>query len=239
MGQVAFGYPSSIIGTTLGQPAFLEYMGLVTATGLSKNANGLIGATSGVFQVCHMPYKCSRLMILQAGAFFETLLRSFVMDNWGRRGGVVYCASLSILGGVLLCASQNIGMFIAFRFFARAGSWGFLALSMVPHLVMNRCSSPLAPVYTAELAPAELRGFFVGMNGVMIAIGYSLASYMGIVFMLLENITLTLSRPGFLLLKKSFDTTERTPWYCISLAYINARLYTLCTGITSVASHER
>jgi hypothetical protein len=37
-----------------------------------------------------------------------------------------------------------------------------------------------APVYTAELAPAELRGFFVGMNGVMIALGYSLASYMGL-----------------------------------------------------------
>lgn len=50
LGQVAFGYPSSIIGTTLGQPAFLEYMGLVTATGLAPNANGLIGATSGVFQ---------------------------------------------------------------------------------------------------------------------------------------------------------------------------------------------
>jgi MFS family permease len=55
-------------------------------------------------------------------------------------------------------------MFIAFRFFAGAGSWGFLALT---------------PVYTAELAPAEMRGFFVGMNGVMIALGYAIASYMG------------------------------------------------------------
>jgi MFS family permease len=51
------------------------------------------------------------------------------MDKWGRKGGVIYCSSLSIFGGVLLCASQNIGMFIAFRFFAGAGSWGFLALS--------------------------------------------------------------------------------------------------------------
>jgi MFS family permease len=51
------------------------------------------------------------------------------MDKWGRKGGVIYCASLSILGGVLLCSSQNIGMFIAFRFFAGAGSWGFLAVS--------------------------------------------------------------------------------------------------------------
>lgn len=52
LGQVAFGYPSSIIGTTLGQPAFLLYMGLITPEGLlTHNANNLIGATSGVFQV--------------------------------------------------------------------------------------------------------------------------------------------------------------------------------------------
>jgi MFS family permease len=46
-----------------------------------------------------------------------------------------------------------------------------------------------APVYTAELAPAELRGFFVGMNGVMIAIGYSLASYMGLAFFYSTNVS--------------------------------------------------
>lgn len=40
----------------------------------------------------------------------------------------------------------------------------------------------IAPVYTAELAPAELRGFFVGMNGVFIATGYAIASYMGLAF---------------------------------------------------------
>jgi hypothetical protein len=36
-----------------------------------------------------------------------------------------------------------------------------------------------APVYSAELAPPSLRGLFVGMNGVNIALGYGLASYMG------------------------------------------------------------
>ena len=39
-----------------------------------------------------------------------------------------------------------------------------------------------APVYCAELAPPKLRGFFVGMNGVNIALGYGLASYMGMAF---------------------------------------------------------
>lgn len=61
------------------------------------------------------------------------------MDKWGRKGGVIYCASLSIFGGVMLCAAQNIGMFIAFRFFAGAGSWGFLALSKFPSNPGARC----------------------------------------------------------------------------------------------------
>ena len=53
LGQIAFGYSASIIGVTLAQPAFLLYMGLVDATtgALTPNANNLIGATSGVFQV--------------------------------------------------------------------------------------------------------------------------------------------------------------------------------------------
>lgn len=39
-----------------------------------------------------------------------------------------------------------------------------------------------APTYSAELAPPGLRGFFVGMNGVNIALGYAVASYMGMAF---------------------------------------------------------
>ena len=39
-------------------------------------------------------------------------------------------------------------------------SWGFLALT---------------PVYTAELAPAESRGLFVGLNGILIGLGYGLS----------------------------------------------------------------
>lgn len=56
LGQIAFGYPASIIATTLGQPAFLLYMGLVKEDGsMEGDANALIGATSGVFQVRLFP----------------------------------------------------------------------------------------------------------------------------------------------------------------------------------------
>jgi hypothetical protein len=53
LGQVAFGYPASIISTTLGEPSFLVYMKLINAkTGIpAGDADSLEGAMSGVFQV--------------------------------------------------------------------------------------------------------------------------------------------------------------------------------------------
>ena len=52
LGQVAFGYPASIIAVTLAQPSFLIYMGLLDVTQdppvMAGDADGLIGATSGV-----------------------------------------------------------------------------------------------------------------------------------------------------------------------------------------------
>lgn len=53
LGQLAFGYPASIIAVTQAQPPYLIYMGLMDAsTGkFIGNAEELIGATSGVFQV--------------------------------------------------------------------------------------------------------------------------------------------------------------------------------------------
>src|ERR1700761_6557640 len=44
-----------------------------------------------------------------------------------------------------------------------------------------------APFYSAELAPPGLRGLMVGMNGVNIALGYGLASYMGLAFYYVDN----------------------------------------------------
>ncbi|KAK5444276.1 hypothetical protein LTS15_010391 [Exophiala xenobiotica] len=155
-GQLAFGYPASIIGVTLAQPSFLIYMKLLDTTtdppSLVHNADSLIGAMSGVFQ---------------AGAFLGVIIGSFVMDKWGRKAGTIFCSTLSIIGGAGLAGSVNTTMFIIFRLIAGAGSWGFLALT---------------PVYCAELAPPKLRGFFVGMNGMGITLGYSLASYMGLAF---------------------------------------------------------
>ena len=87
-GQIAFGYPASIIGTTLAQPPFLVYMKLIDPTTgeLAKNADQLIGATSGIFQ---------------AGAFINVFIAGWVSDKWGRKAGFLWCSFLSLLGGAM------------------------------------------------------------------------------------------------------------------------------------------
>lgn len=64
----------------------------------------------------------------------------------------------------MLAGSRNIGMFLAGRWFTGMSAWGFLILT---------------PVYTAELSPPDLRGFYTGLNGVHIGLGYFLAAAMG------------------------------------------------------------
>lgn len=53
------------------------------------------------------------------------------------------------------------------RWFTGMSSWGFLILT---------------PVYSAELSPPDVRGFFTGLNGVHIGLGYLLAACMGRAF---------------------------------------------------------
>ncbi|KFZ05695.1 hypothetical protein V501_08116 [Pseudogymnoascus sp. VKM F-4519 (FW-2642)] len=152
-GAMAYGYPAAVIGTILGQPSFLRYMKLVNEQGEeTPDAPSLIGSINGAFQ---------------AGAFFGVLCGGLVLDRWGRKAGIIYCAILSIIGNTMCCAAQNVPMFIVFRFVSGGGSWAFLSSTSV---------------YVSELAPPKFRGFFTGMIGVAICIGFALSGYLGLAF---------------------------------------------------------
>lgn len=47
-----------------------------------------------------------------------------------------------------------------------------------------------APVYCSELAPPAYRGFFVGMTGVCLGLGYATANYFGLAFYYDSNTTI-------------------------------------------------
>lgn len=66
--------------------------------------------------------------VFQAGAFLNVFVACYVADKWGRKAAFHYCGLHSLVGGALLCGSQNVTMFIIARFFAGAGSWGYLVV---------------------------------------------------------------------------------------------------------------
>ncbi|KAF5600861.1 major facilitator superfamily transporter [Fusarium pseudoanthophilum] len=101
LGSLSYGYASSIIATTLGQPTFLSYFALDSR----HNANDLMGAINGLFQ---------------AGGFLGTLSCYAIADAFGRRKAILVAALISTIGGALQAGSVNIGMFIAMRFLTGA-----------------------------------------------------------------------------------------------------------------------
>ena len=104
LGSFSYGYSASIIASTLGQPRFLDYFGLVVAK--NPNANALLGATNGLFQT---------------GGVLGALLVGPIADRFSRRGAIVVASSILCIGGTLQAASQNIGMFLAVRTFTGIG----------------------------------------------------------------------------------------------------------------------
>lgn len=69
LGSLTYGYTASIIGTTLGQPSFVEYFDLATRS----DGTQLISTMNGVFQ---------------AGGVIGSLLLSGISDRWGRKWGI-------------------------------------------------------------------------------------------------------------------------------------------------------
>ncbi|KAJ9615767.1 hypothetical protein H2200_001844 [Cladophialophora chaetospira] len=120
-GSLTYGYTASIIGTTLGQPSFLNYFDLLTRS----NGTDLISTMNGLFQT---------------GGVIGTLLLPTVADKYGRKWACAVPAILAIISGAIMAGSVNVGMFIAFRFVA--GAAAFMILAAVP-ILMNE----IAPVH--------------------------------------------------------------------------------------------
>ncbi|EXJ70207.1 uncharacterized protein A1O5_06275 [Cladophialophora psammophila CBS 110553] len=120
-GSISYGYTAAIIGTTLGQPSFINYFDLATRS----NASALIGSLNGVFQ---------------AGGVIGTLLLPMIADRYGRRMAcIVPSIIIIIISQALLAGSVDVAMFIVFRLFAGFGCYATAAI--VP-LMMSEIVPP-------------------------------------------------------------------------------------------------
>ena len=70
----------------------------------------------------------------------------------------------AIVGAVLQAGAVHVGMMIAGRLVAGVACGQMLAV---------------VPIYIAEVAPPSQRGFLVGLQGLMVAIGFALANWVG------------------------------------------------------------
>lgn len=96
LGSMTYGYCSSIIATTLGQPSFIGYFDLDTVS----NAESLIGAINGLFQ---------------AGGLFGALSVLYLPDKLGRLWALFIGSAFCVVGGALQAGSVHIGMFLVAR----------------------------------------------------------------------------------------------------------------------------
>ncbi|KAM0418743.1 hypothetical protein ACHAPT_012341 [Fusarium lateritium] len=85
---------------------------------------------------------------MPAGSLVGSMFSSYLSDKYSRRVALQIACLLWILGSMLQCASQNIGMLCTGRIVA-----GFCV----------GISSAVVPVYQAEMAPKEIRGRMVSL----------------------------------------------------------------------------
>ncbi len=93
---------------------------------------------------------------MPAGSLAGSLVSSFIADRYSRKGAIQFSCLLWIIGSVIQCASQNIGMLCAGR--------------VIAGLCVGIASS-IVPVYQSEIAPKEIRGRVVSLQQWAITIG--------------------------------------------------------------------
>ena len=102
--------------------------------------------------------------VYNAGQAIGGMTVGVIADKYSRKWTILLAAILTIVGAVLQCAAVHVGMMIAGRLLAGIGCGQILSI---------------VPIYIAEVATPKRRGFLVGLQGMMIAVGFGLANWVG------------------------------------------------------------
>lgn len=92
---------------------------------------------------------------MPGGSWLGALISGYVSDILGRRRAIQVGSVIWVIGSIIVCASQNIGMLIVGR--------------LINGLSVGICSAQV-PVYITEIAPPSKRGRLVGCQQCEIAI---------------------------------------------------------------------
>ena len=150
IGTISTAYGLAIIGSTVGQPDFYTFFDLAAQGKPGYDyTTNIIGALNGVNS---------------AGAIIGAIFQAWSGDYFGRKRTIQFGLVVLIIGGALCAGTVDITMFIIARLIAGIGS-GTLAC--------------IVPTYQAEISTADTRGAMVAVTGIMYAVGYTLAAWLG------------------------------------------------------------
>ncbi|KAI9497222.1 general substrate transporter [Zychaea mexicana] len=100
--------------------------------------------------------------LFNVGCFFGACVAASLATKWGRKRTIQVGCVFATVGGVIQTASVNVGMFIAGRLIIGIGI-GLLSM--------------IVPLYQAEIAPAHIRGFAVGLAQQFIGFGVLVSTW--------------------------------------------------------------
>ncbi|EHA28454.1 hypothetical protein ASPNIDRAFT_212511 [Aspergillus niger ATCC 1015] len=159
VGSMTYGYCSSIISSTIGQPGWFTYFNLPQEgePGYASITTPAISTANGVFS---------------AGGAVGTLFIMWSCDYFGRKFNIQLGAFFSMFGGALQGGSNSLKMFQAGRFVCGLGI-GILVT--------------VCPMYLSEMSSAFRRGWLVGHHAIFLVFGYMLAGWVGYACYFAEN----------------------------------------------------
>ncbi|KAM5372598.1 hypothetical protein ACJZ2D_007372 [Fusarium nematophilum] len=102
--------------------------------------------------------------VYNAGQSLGGVSVGYLADRFSRKYTISLAALISIIGAALQAGASHVGMMIAGRLIAGVACGQLLAV---------------VPIYIAEVAPPDHRGYLVGLQGMMVAIGFGLANWVG------------------------------------------------------------
>lgn len=130
---INFGYELSMVGNLLAVPAFLRKFGVKAADGTLE-----------------IPAKDQQILnaATTVGLFFSAFCTGYLSDLWGRRNVVLIACIISIAGILTQSFCQTILQLFGGKLLA---CFGF------------GLGHSLGPVFVAELAPPQFRGFLLSL----------------------------------------------------------------------------
>ncbi|RAH40351.1 putative MFS sugar transporter [Aspergillus brunneoviolaceus CBS 621.78] len=151
VGSMTYGYCSSIISSTIGQPGWYTYFHLPQEgqPGYASTTISAISTANGVYS---------------AGGAVACLFIMWSCDFFGRKRNIQLGAFLAMFGGALQGGANSLSMFQAGRFTCGLGI-GILVT--------------VCPMYLSEISSAFHRGWLVGHHAIFLVFGYMLAGWVG------------------------------------------------------------